>query len=136
MISDVIAWKFNSQPGMRCKEIDGVMAIVEFPGGIPSQADQDLWTSEYGEYKRKIDITDKANAHVLAKYSELKQRKLLSTATALQDKQIQGITLTAEEEATLQMIRDANAWITLVRDMENAAIADGVTLAENLVFPE
>lgn len=47
MISDVIGWKFNHQEGMRCKETDGVMTIVEFPGGIPSQADQDLWTQEY-----------------------------------------------------------------------------------------
>jgi hypothetical protein len=46
-ISDVISWKFNDQPGMRCKEIAGVMTIIEFPGGIPSQADQDLWMTEF-----------------------------------------------------------------------------------------
>ena len=46
-ISDVIGWKFNHQPGMRCKEDNGVLKIVEFPGGIPSQADQDTWTAEY-----------------------------------------------------------------------------------------
>lgn len=50
MISDVIGWKFNHQSGMRCKEIDGVMTIIEFPGGIPSQTNQDLWTQEYNDY--------------------------------------------------------------------------------------
>jgi len=50
MISKVISWKFNDQPGMMCKEIDGVLKIVKFPGGIPSQADQDLWTAEYEAY--------------------------------------------------------------------------------------
>ena len=35
---------------MRCKEIDGIMTIVEFPGGVPSQADQDLWTQEYNDW--------------------------------------------------------------------------------------
>ena len=32
---------------MRCKEVDGVFQIIEFPGGIPSQAEQDQWTAEY-----------------------------------------------------------------------------------------
>jgi len=35
---------------MRCKEIDGVMTIIEFPGGIPSQTDQDLWIQEYDDW--------------------------------------------------------------------------------------
>jgi hypothetical protein len=46
-IAHVISWKFNDQPGMRCKEIDGVMTIIDFPGGIPSQAEQDQWIAEY-----------------------------------------------------------------------------------------
>ena len=46
-IANVIGWKFAHQPGMVCKTIDGVMTITEFPGGIPSQADQDTWTAEY-----------------------------------------------------------------------------------------
>jgi len=49
-ISKVIGWKFNHQEGMSCKEIDGVMTIIEFPGGIPSQADQDIWTQEYNDW--------------------------------------------------------------------------------------
>ena len=50
MISDVIGWKFNHQSGMRCKEVDGVMTIVEFPGGIPSQSLQNQWTDEYNAW--------------------------------------------------------------------------------------
>ena len=42
-IGTVIGWKFNHQPGMVTR--DGV--ITEFPGGIPSQAEQDAWTAEY-----------------------------------------------------------------------------------------
>ena len=42
-IAIVIGWKFNHQPGMRTR--DG--KITEFPGGIPAQADQDTWTTEY-----------------------------------------------------------------------------------------
>ena len=54
-IAEVIGWKFNHQAGMRTK--NGV--ITAFPGGIPSQADQDAWTAEYlvaynaQEYARK-----------------------------------------------------------------------------------
>ena len=42
-IGAVIGWKFNHQPGM--ETFDGV--ITKFPGGIPSQADQDAWKAEY-----------------------------------------------------------------------------------------
>ena len=45
-IASVIGWKHNHQTGM-CTA-DGV--ITEFPGGIPSQADQDKWTKEYESY--------------------------------------------------------------------------------------
>jgi len=46
MIAEVLSWKFKDQAGMRTK--DG--KIVDFPGGIPSQEDQDLWTAEYNDY--------------------------------------------------------------------------------------
>jgi len=49
-IADVIGWKFNHQAGMQCKEIEGVLAITGFPGGIPSQADQDAWIQEYSTW--------------------------------------------------------------------------------------
>jgi hypothetical protein len=42
-IGQVIGWKFNNQEGM---STNGDV-ITEFPNGIPTQADQDLWTSEY-----------------------------------------------------------------------------------------
>jgi hypothetical protein len=50
-ISDVIGWKFNHQQGM--STVDGV--ITEFPGGIPSQSDQDTWTAEYEEHVAATD---------------------------------------------------------------------------------
>ena len=46
-ISKVISWKFSDQAGMETKE--GV--ITKFPGGIPSQSDQDTWTAEYENAK-------------------------------------------------------------------------------------
>lgn len=46
-IADVIGWKFSYQPGMVCREVDGALRIVEFPGGIPTQAQQDQWTAEF-----------------------------------------------------------------------------------------
>ena len=42
-ISEVIAWKFNNLQVMTTK--GGV--IVQFPGGIPSPAEQAAWTAEY-----------------------------------------------------------------------------------------
>lgn len=57
-ISNVIGWKFNHQPGMACKTIDGVVTVVEFPGGIPTQAEQDAWTAEYLAYKGSVAEKD------------------------------------------------------------------------------
>jgi len=45
-IAQVIGWKFNNQAGMSTK--DG--KITKFPGGMPTQQDQDNWTAEYKEY--------------------------------------------------------------------------------------
>jgi len=42
-IAEVIGWKFNHQDGMSCRGEE----IVQFPGGIPSQEDQDAWTAEF-----------------------------------------------------------------------------------------
>ena len=59
-IAEVIGWKFDYQPGM--STMDGV--ITEFPGGIPSQADQNKWTAEYEaqiptmEWKEKMAVSD------------------------------------------------------------------------------
>ena len=42
-IGAVIGWKFNNQAGMSTKDNE----ITAFPSGIPTQAEQDLWTTEY-----------------------------------------------------------------------------------------
>jgi len=49
-ISAVISWKFNDQPGMVTKN----NVITGFPGGIPSQADQDTCSEEYNAYLTSI----------------------------------------------------------------------------------
>ena len=45
-IANVIGWKHDHQAGM-CTA-GGV--ITKFPGGIPSQSEQDTWTAEYEAY--------------------------------------------------------------------------------------
>jgi hypothetical protein len=57
-IADVISWKFNDQPGMRCRMVDGVLTIVEFPGGVPSMVDQAAWTAEYQAWIAANGLTD------------------------------------------------------------------------------
>lgn len=64
-ISDVIGWKFNNQPGMRCQEINGALTIVEFPGGIPDKATQDGWASEYAAFIAGGGFQDRAAAQDL-----------------------------------------------------------------------
>jgi hypothetical protein len=50
-IAQVLSWKFPNQQGMICREdMQGVLRIVEFPGGIPTQVDQDMWTAEHAAY--------------------------------------------------------------------------------------
>ena len=59
-IGAVIGWKFDHQQGMSTRN----NLITEFPGGIPSQADQDKWTAEYEaqiptmEWKEKMVRSD------------------------------------------------------------------------------
>jgi hypothetical protein len=54
-IGTIIGWKFDHQQGMCTK--NGV--ITAFPGGIPSQADQDKWTKEYEDYMVSIAYKEK-----------------------------------------------------------------------------
>ena len=69
-IADVIGWKFNHQEGM--STVNGV--INKFPvtegvtliNGIPSQADQDTWTTEYEAYKVMSDIRAKRDTALAA----------------------------------------------------------------------
>ncbi len=62
-IADVIGWKFNHQAGM--STVNGV--ITSFPGGIPTQADQDTWTAEYNLYLAKKNRNAEVNALRAAK---------------------------------------------------------------------
>ena len=89
-------------------------------------------TQDIADAKVKLDtsITVEATRIIEAQYSPLKQRKLLSIAVALQDKQIRGLTLTTEEEMLLQTNRDINDWITSIRVIENLSIYNNVLLAD------
>lgn len=58
-IAEVIAWKFNNQPGMKCETVNGSLKLVDFPGGIPSQAQQDTWSAEYDAFVASGGLTDK-----------------------------------------------------------------------------
>lgn len=96
-----------------------------------TQAERDAFNAEE---KRKADIIAKADAEVLARYSEKKQRKFLSITSKLMDKKlIRSQPLTPEEEAMLQSIRDVDAEITAIREIENTAITLG-TPADEVVF--
>jgi formylmethanofuran:tetrahydromethanopterin formyltransferase len=74
MIGAVIGWKFNHQDGMNT--VDGV--ITEFPGGIPSQADQDVWTVQYGVWKLAIDT-------IATLETEITNRRLRECAMGIDD---------------------------------------------------
>jgi len=94
-ISQVIGWKFNHQAGMRCKEIDSVMTIIEFPGGIPSQADQDLWTQEYNDWILAGGDKD-------AKAQELMTNPIISAILEELELMPGGVGLTARIQAKLK----------------------------------
>jgi len=87
MIGQVIGWKFDHQEGMGTR--DGV--ITAFPGGIPSQADQDAWTTEY-----EAHVT--ANAYKVSRASEYP-----SMADQLDDIYHNGI---AGWQATIKVTKD------------------------------
>jgi len=87
MIGQVIGWKFDHQEGMGTR--DGV--ITAFPGGIPSQAEQDLWTAEYEDH-----VT--ANAYKVSRASEYP-----SMADQLDDIYHNGI---AGWQATIKVTKD------------------------------
>ena len=86
-IGAVIGWKFNHQTGMSTS--NGM--ITAFPNAIPSQADQDTWTTEYEAYKVMSDIREKRDAALAATdWAALPDSPTMSSAmtkyrTALRD---------------------------------------------------
>ena len=59
-IANVIGWKFNHQEGM--STLNNV--ITEFPGGIPSQEEQDTWVVEYETHMASIKYkSDRENEY-------------------------------------------------------------------------
>ena len=68
-IAAVIGWRFNHQPGMSTRD----NVITEFPGEIPSQADQNKWTAEYEAH---IDSTQYSRDRK-EEYDKLNQFELI-----------------------------------------------------------
>lgn len=106
-IANVIAWKFDNQPGMQCKEIDGTLTIVEFPDGIPSQEDQDTWSTEYDAHiiteTRRTEIVIRLNAidteSVRALRGNAAGRGRSEDSTKLETLEVESETLRAELES-------------------------------------
>jgi len=96
-ISQVIGWKFNNQPGMQTRGD----VIIKFPGGIPSQADQDTWTAEYlvqfpegfDDWKETIQATDDGMPRYL---EDLITENNLSMPAFLQQKYLAKIKIRGE----------------------------------------
>lgn len=72
-ISKVIGWKFNNQEGMSCR----VEEIVQFPGGIPTQIEQDAWTAEYEARDKTGEMLDSVDPKVLSIIESLTSRVLV-----------------------------------------------------------
>ncbi len=68
-IGAVIGWKHDHQAGM--STADGI--ITAFPGGIPSQAEQDTWTAEYEAYVAANEYKSLRKA----KYDALNQYEMM-----------------------------------------------------------
>lgn len=64
-IASVIGWKFSHQAGMETKD----NKITAFPGGIPSQSDQDAWTAEYA-------VVEAAMAEITRLELQVTQRRI------------------------------------------------------------
>ena len=86
-IAQVISWKFNNQAGMSTKDNE----ITEFPNGIPTQAEQNLWTTEY-------------EAHLAAnEYKGLRAEAYPSTVDQLDDIYHNGVD---GWKATIKAVKD------------------------------
>tara|TARA_R110000803_G_C11870187_1_gene308307 strand:- start:9 stop:293 length:285 start_codon:yes stop_codon:yes gene_type:complete len=81
-IAQVIGWKFNNQEGMSTR--DGV--ITKFPGGVPSQADQDLWTAEYNAHVEATAYSSKREeAYALLNQFEMQFNDSINSTTTWVD---------------------------------------------------
>ena len=81
-IGTVIGWKFNNQSGMSTKGNE----IIEFPNGIPTQADQDSWTSEYEAHLASTEYSRlRKAAYDLLNQDEMRYDDLINSTTTWQD---------------------------------------------------
>ena len=81
-IGQVIGWKFNHQDGMETS--DGV--ITAFPNGIPTQADQDSWTTEYEAHLAATEYSGLRKAkYDLLNQDEMRYDDLVNNTTTWRD---------------------------------------------------
>jgi len=82
-IASVIGWKFNHQEGMATAD----NIITEFPGGIPSQEDQDTWVAEYETHMASIKYkSDRENEYpTLADQLDMQYHDLVDGTTTWKD---------------------------------------------------
>jgi len=81
-IGEVIGWKFNHQVGMSTKGDE----ITAFPNGIPTKADQDLWTSEYEAHLASTEYSRQRKAkYDLLNQDEMRYDDLINSTTTWQD---------------------------------------------------
>jgi len=81
-IGSVIGWKFNNQSGMSTKGD----VITEFPNGIPSQTDQDLWATEYEAHLASTEYSRLRKAkYDLLNQDEMRYDDLTNSTTTWPD---------------------------------------------------
>ena len=70
-IAAIIGWKFGDQEGMET----GDGEITKFPGGIPSQSQQDIWAAEYEKHLTDAKyITQRKQSIVNGGYGTLQEQ--------------------------------------------------------------
>ena len=132
-------WKESIDPDLKEGKFyklikkDEWLELDKYPKDMSRPNDYSVFDDTAGEWVDDTDllskaITEKATEIIESIYSPLKQRKLMSMSIALQDKLIEGQTLTAEEQTLRQSCKDVNTWVTAIRTIENTAITNGTTL--------
>lgn len=82
----ILGWKHNHVSGICCREDEnGVMRCTEFPGGIPTQAQIDTWTTEYAAY---IASGAKDNEDAVSNIDQDKMKKMLFTVNFDQENRL------------------------------------------------
>lgn len=94
---------------------------------VPAESLAETKTRRIGE------IRADAGARILARHPDYKQRNLLARLHELHDKRLDGLALTAPEQAEVTNFRAAWDWVRQTRQASNdaeAKVSSAVTIAE------